>query len=241
VQVDFRGTPFNDVAAQMFEVSTGPTQVWPLDQAIAPLVDPRIRGTRFADWTRINEVAIATILAEAATMTTNVRSRGGKKVRGHATWDSPEMRLLSHRALILLCAVSGNPVAHIVDRWANVMVAGEFSSPHSHYECDAAVVYSMDPGEEGDPNVIGGNLGFIDPRIPFCCPLRPGRPTQNFEPSMKPGSMIIFPSEFLHYVDSYTGSRPRITLAWNLSLGPIPPEGVRDYSAQDVPLVGAMR
>jgi hypothetical protein len=77
---------------------------------------------------------------------------------------------------------------------------------------------------------MDGSLEIIDVRIPFCCPDHADRPHQGIAPIPRAGMMILFPAMFLHFVHPYTGRRPRITIAWNLSPGP-PVEG-RDLTEQ---------
>jgi hypothetical protein len=37
--------------------------------------------------------------------------------------------------------------------------------------------------------------------------------------SFVPGFMVLFPAEWVHHVRPYSGSTPRVTLAWNISAG----------------------
>jgi hypothetical protein len=154
-----------------------------------------------------------------------MRGVGGKKVRDADTWNMPAARLLTMRALLLFCLSQKKPSAHVLDRWANVMLTGDYSTPHSHYDTDSAVVYAVDPGEQMPQQSLDGEFELIDPRIPGCCPTQPERPIRGLSPQFVPGMMILFPAQFLHHVRPYSGQRPRITLAWNISAGP-PPAGV---------------
>jgi hypothetical protein len=72
---------------------------------------------------------------------------------------------------------------------------------------------------------------FVDPRVDACCGIRPGSVTTPQLPLMAPGTMILFPSPFVHCVNPYRGRRPRITLAWNIDRDVIPGSplaGLRD-------------
>ena len=51
-------------------------------------------------------------------------------------------------------------------------------------------------------------------------------------PAMVPGTMLLFPAEWLHHVKPYYGQRPRVTIAWNISVGPAPAGQVPDYTQQ---------
>lgn len=41
-------------------------------------------------------------------------------------------------------------------------------------------------------------------------------------PDLRPGSMLFFPSEWVHMVAAYLGTRPRITMSWNISPDRLP-------------------
>jgi hypothetical protein len=227
-----------DIGASLFGLSTGLTRVWPAEQPIQGVADVRLVSTHFEDGHLIHPLAIAHVLSRAPHELRSRRGFGGKKIRDLATWGHPEMRLLTLRALLLVCRVREAASAHVVDRWANVMEHEDYSKPHCHYEADAAVVYSLDPGDE-DPNAFAsGRLEIIDSRIPNCCPSRPERPTRGILPAMPPGMMMTFPAEFLHYVKPYEGHRPRLTLAWNISIGPPPADRAYDPAQQVVEAVG---
>jgi hypothetical protein len=117
------------VALAPWQVAAGATQVWPAEQPIQQLADPRIVGTRFQDSALIHPALTARILSAAVTAPAMVPGNGGKKIRDDATWATP---------------------------------------------------------------------------------------------AMEPGTMILFPAVFLHHVRPYSGKRPRITIAFNISAGPPP-------------------
>lgn len=220
------------LAGSMVNLPRGATQVWPVEQPIQEIADPRIVGTRFQDAELLHSELVAHLTTCATKEPANVRGWGGKKIRDAGTWNLTGLQLLSQRALLLFCRARGTTAAHEVDRWANVMEYNDYSKPHCHYEADAAVVYFLDAGDRDLSAPTDGAFELLDPRVPFCCPSRPERPTRGILPAMEPGTMILFPAEFLHYVKPYSGHRPRITLAWNLSAG-LPPAG-RAYDPTQV-------
>ena len=123
--------------------------------------------------------------------------------------------MLAHRTL------SRRPV-YADDSWASVYRSGDYCMPHSHLRSNVSIVYMLDPGD-GDPeDLMAGKLCFADPRIDACCPDEPGRVTRHMMPTMQPGTMLIFASDYLHSVNPYFGSRPRITLSWNITLDRLP-------------------
>src|SRR5262249_41216559 len=115
--------------------------------------------------------------------------------------------------------------------WANIYRRGDYSMPHSHERTAASVVYSVDRGDSGGPDEFGGQLMFVAPRVDACCGIRRGSATAPPMPFMPPGTMVLFPSPFAHCVNPYWGTRPRITLAWNIDTDVIPGSalaGMRD-------------
>jgi hypothetical protein len=212
-----------DASEATFRLRAATTQVWPAAQPVQEIADPRFLGTRFQDNALLREEWAPQLLQQAAREAENVVGWGGKKIRDAETWGMPAAQLLMQRALLFFCRTRGATSAHVVDRWANVMERGDYSKPHCHYDADAAVVYSLDIGSENPAAPNDGKFELIDPRVPFCCPSRPERPTRGILPAMQPGTMILFPAEWLHYVKPYNGAQPRITIAWNISAG-LPPE-----------------
>lgn len=225
---ELNGRSLQQIATRPVPFAGGATRLWFPDQSLGELADPRLFGTVFLDSGLVAPRAVQRIVEAARTLPTNGHGWGGKKVRDHATWNMPEMTLLTQRALLSLCIAQGTDSAHVVDRWANVIEHGDYSGPHSHYESEWAVVYFLDPGGDPDSEAAAtGQFELIDPRIPFCCPDGPERPTRGICPSMSAGTLLLFPAPFLHHVRPYFGDRPRITLAWNISAGP-PPADLRD-------------
>jgi hypothetical protein len=232
LHVELRADALEQVLGGMTDFPAGSARAWPRDQPVEPLMDARIFGTLFDDAPLYHAPLIERIVAQAATQPPNVRGSGGKKVRDLETWGSPPAELLSLRALLLFCLTQNVREAHVTDRWANVMERGEYSAPHAHYAADGSVVYFLDPGERDAVSPDDGAFVLMDSRVPFCCSIMPERPTRGLMPEMVPGTMILFPAEFLHFVNPYAGDRPRITLAWNICGGPPPPEGLPDMTQQ---------
>lgn len=140
----------------------------------------------------------------------------GSKIRNIQDWPLPEARLINARALELFRRVTGKQSAIIDSSWANILGDGDYCLPHSHVRSLASIVYMLDPGVP-QTDSIAGRFAIADPRLPICCPEQHGFLTNAFLPDMPPGTMIIFPSQVVHYVSPYKGERPRITLAWNIN------------------------
>ena len=60
-------------------------------------------------------------------------------------------------------------------------------------------------------------ISFIEPRIDACCQLEPGHMTHPLMPELTAGTMLIWPGNLLHAVSAYAGTKPRITIAWNIN------------------------
>ena len=149
-------------------------------------------------------------------------------MRDLQTWGLAGMELLMQRALLMFCKVHNVNSAYVLDRWVNVMSHGEYSAPHCHYDAQSAVVYSLDVGDSDPGNSISGSFELQDPRLAACCPYQPQRPLRSLSPGIRPGLMLLFPAECLHFVHPYAGNRPRITVAWNISAGQPPSDQVID-------------
>lgn len=228
-----------ELLGRQIHLPRGQTRAWPQIN-VQELMDPRIIGARFPDHELIDQELIDRALSRASEIPKNVRGAGGKKVRDAETWSLPAAELLSMRAMLMFCHLSGAASAHILDRWINVMEAGDYSAPHCHYDAEGAIVYFLDPGETSATDPHDGRFELIDPRVPFCCANGPGRPIRGLMPGMAPGTMILFPAEFLHFVRPYSGSRPRLTIAWNISSGPLPADRVIDPTKQVPYIQGSM-
>jgi hypothetical protein len=151
-------------------------------------------------------------------------SRGGcgTKVRAIDRWDCGSAALVHARALRFAALALGTDRLYVDECWGNVYRRGDYCLPHGHLRAVASLVYLLDPGDPDAEDPTGGRFCFCDPRIPFCCPDEPGRTTQLLLPDLRPGSLLIFPAEYIHSVAPYHGERPRLTLSWNITLERLP-------------------
>lgn len=206
--------------------------IWPDDMVMGPLAEPTVWLTDFPDIDRYHPRLIEKILAmEGDPKFRDFFFRGGcgTKVRHPDRWGSLEAELLKRRALAMYRIVTGSEAATIDNSWASVYRHGDFCMPHSHLRTSSSLVYLLDPGDElPDPSASGapvdpfaGKFCFCDPRIRCCCQSEDGRMTTLFVPDLRPGSMLLFPSQWVHMVAAYLGERPRITLSWNISSQPV--------------------
>jgi uncharacterized protein (TIGR02466 family) len=119
---------------------------------------------------------------------------------------------------------TGHPDWQVVELWANVQRKGGSNGAHPHPGSYWSGVYYVDVGDVGAQGT-GGELQLYDPR--GCLPrmlapyLRYSMPELHdagrnisFVPSA--GHCVLFPGWLFHAVNTYQGTRPRISVAFNL-------------------------
>ena len=194
---------------------------WPEGQTIEPVAAPLMATTRFGDFARFHpqlKACIAGVETDPAFRMWIFKGGCGLKVRRIDRWRNPAADLINARALNLAYRTLSNHAVFNDDSWASVYRAGDYCMPHSHLRSNVSIVYMLDPGDPDPGDEMAGRLVFADPRIPYCCPLEPGRVTNLLLPDMAEGTMLVFASDYLHSVNPYRGQRPRITLSWNITL-----------------------
>ncbi len=114
------------------------------------------------------------------------------------------------------------PVRWTLHAWANVNGPGGFNQVHTHPGATWSGTYYVDPGDP--PGDLPGStpLHFFDPcqgrANTFLPPLAPS----SYLVRPEPGLMVLFPSYLPHMVFPHRGSRPRISIAFNLRREPFP-------------------
>ena len=109
------------------------------------------------------------------------------------------------------------------ESWFHVSNKGAYFQSHTHPNHSWSMVYCVSPGDaEPQSPHEAGKLLFIDPRVTASMYLDPAninlkRATSfnGYKITMKPGSMLIFPSFLQHSVEPYNGEKQRITVAAN--------------------------
>jgi uncharacterized protein (TIGR02466 family) len=113
-----------------------------------------------------------------------------------------------------------------INAWANVNNAGDSNAQHAHPGAFWSGVYWVDDGCD-DGQEAGGELQFLDPRGVMPSLYNPelkiriaGCLSAGLTTSIAPesGTLVMFPSWLLHSVSVFTGSRPRISVAFNFSV-----------------------
>lgn len=199
--------------------------VWPPGQKIELLAAPNMGVTDFEDCDLYHAGLAARILEMERDPRFHhwiFKGGCGTKVRNPHEWGSTEADLIHARAKRLAAKALGVTDLVVDECWANVYRKGDYCTPHSHLRSVASLIYLLDPGDPGTTDPASGRLCFCDPRIPFCCGHEAGRATRLLMPELRAGSLLCFPSEYVHLVNPYEGGRPRITMSWNVTLEKLP-------------------
>jgi hypothetical protein len=201
--------------------------VWPEAQQIGRWLEPTVFIAQFADFRDYHEELTRTVLRLAETPgVANPTEDGGigsVKIYDIDKWGCPAASLVHERALELFRRASRRPEAMVDLSWASLYRAGDYCMPHSHPRTLASVLYALDLGDAED---AGGQFCFADPRMKICCGEQAGYMSTPCAPNLEPGMMMMFPGQTVHFVTVYRGTRPRITLSWNLNHAAVAGEAV---------------
>jgi hypothetical protein len=202
---------------------------WRPDQPIKHQGNSRIvLATRFDDWPRYHAALIDAIIVQSEDpgfARRYVAAFGGTKVESPERWQIPAVALVCRRAMAF-CAAALNTVApHSFESWANIYGSGDYAIAHSHPGATASLLYIVDPGSEetshdrsSEVDPLAGQFAIVDPRYPPCCQSQDGYVTNPVMPKLYPGLMLLFPGWLVHTVNPHRGTRPRITMTWNVKL-----------------------
>lgn len=207
-------------------------RVWPEGQIIAKLDEKVIGLTDFLDHAQYHKALAAIILELDRTNSPFkdplVRGACGTKIRDIDQWNCPAAMFLHRRAIALFRHMLNTEDAVVDASWASIYRKGDHCLPHSHVRAQASLVYMLDEGDSTKNDPLSGKFLICDPRLDACCNRQKGCLTNLMIPAMNPGSMIIFPGSVVHCVSPYSGTRPRITLSWNINTRKLAGE-VQDY------------
>jgi uncharacterized protein (TIGR02466 family) len=114
------------------------------------------------------------------------------------------------------------PMRWTLQAWVNVNRSGNYNKVHTHPGSTWSGTYYVDPGDPPPDAEHGTPLHFFDP-----CQGRANTFLPPFVPSSilvrpEPGLMVLFPSYLPHTVLPHEGTRPRISIAFNLRKEPYP-------------------
>ena len=194
--------------------------VWPKRQKVQNWHNTGVLATRFADHDFYAKSLAETALERAADpklahqFEQNV-GVGSAKAYDVDKWPVAAASLVNARAMAFFKLATGGAAAVVDLSWATVYHDGDFFMPHSHPRTLISVLYVVDLGDAaGGAN---GEFFFADPRLAPCCREEKGFVSTPGAPTSKPGVMILFPGEAVHFVTPYRGEKPRITMSWNLN------------------------
>ena len=193
--------------------------IWPSNQVISRWADTEIMFTQFTDLGEFFDDLMTTVMARASDPALShdfgaKDSLNATKVYGVEKWQTPASDLLNQRALALFGRFARNIRAEVDASWASVYRQGNFVMPHSHPLSIASVLFMLEPG--GPTDNPGGQFLFVDPRLKPCCRQQPGFMSTPSAPTIKAGTMVMFPGKAVHMVTPYFGTEPRITFSWDL-------------------------
>jgi uncharacterized protein (TIGR02466 family) len=105
------------------------------------------------------------------------------------------------------------------EAWANVARTGDYAKPHVHPNSNISGVYYVDVGDAPAAHKHSGVIEFLDPRQ------RPGMfetagtlPFDGYRVVPTTGLLLLFPAWLYHYVHPYRGTRPRVSVAFNVTI-----------------------
>jgi len=106
--------------------------------------------------------------------------------------------------------------------WAMVMRDGHYTNLHDHAEAHWSAVYYLDAGDPpSERSPESGAFTIVDPRRASV--RTPGFDLgSTFSIHPQTGMLVIFPGSMQHYVHPYRGTRPRVSVSFNLVARPEP-------------------
>lgn len=109
-----------------------------------------------------------------------------------------------------------------IQAWGMVMRAGDYTLPHHHAAAHLAGVLYLDAGDaDATRHPQSGRLSFVDPRASVASADGFDLFPSLFEMRPRTGSMVVFPGFVQHFVHPYRGTRPRVSVSFNVRLEPL--------------------
>jgi uncharacterized protein (TIGR02466 family) len=187
------------------------------------------------DLAAMNQEITAILIAESMSIPSVARSNVGGWHSAYNLEKRPEPCFRQLAELIVACAqetseavakTMGGTFPKVTARphmWAMVMRDGHYTSPHTHSDSHWATVYYPDAGDANIKDHPGsGVITFVDPRT-GSFPI-PGlsMTVGEFVVSPQTGQLLVFPGWLMHYVHTYRGSRPRVSISCNVTYDFVP-------------------
>lgn len=105
--------------------------------------------------------------------------------------------------------------------WVNVNPTGAYNRPHDHPGFLLSGVYYVATPEPADQDQVSGRIEFINQRAALNDSLVAAlftAPSATIRP--RPGMLLIFPANLLHWVHPNLAEDDRVTIAFNLKFEP---------------------
>ena len=106
--------------------------------------------------------------------------------------------------------------------WVNVNDSGDFNRTHTHPGATWSGTYYVDTGDPPPEAEHGTPLCLFDACQGRTNTFLPPLATSSFLIRPEPGLMVLFPSYLPHMVFAHRGTRPRISIAFNMRREPYP-------------------
>jgi uncharacterized protein (TIGR02466 family) len=108
----------------------------------------------------------------------------------------------------------------LLNGWVNANPPGGYNSPHQHSDAHLSGVYYVDvPKSKSE---AGGAIEFLSPhpvRL-LSTLIRSQLFSDRVRVQPSAGDLIIFPSQLLHWVHPNDSAKPRVTVAFNVTIQP---------------------
>jgi uncharacterized protein (TIGR02466 family) len=183
----------------------------------------------------LNDQLSSLILEKRKTLpSVNMTNTGGwQSEKNFHTWDTQAVRDLMVKIDIAVFMITSDclgeeAVTSLEEKWravawANVNERNDYNNLHNHSGGVWSGVYYVDAGDDQDEHPLSGVISFRNPTL---APLtldntkspKVVKKLFRSEYSITPqnSQMIIFPSWLEHQVHPYFGSRPRISVSWDV-------------------------
>jgi uncharacterized protein (TIGR02466 family) len=160
------------------------------------------------------------ILSRAAVLPTVARGErtGWQSASDLLAW-TPAMRGLGGLFADAVAKMAPGAAVRGVDAaaWANVLLRGDYVTPHTHAGSAWSAVLYVDAGDSDEQH--GGFLSVRDPRAGAAMVITEANAHDSactFHLYPRTGMLIVFPAWLVHWVAPYQGTRARISVAANL-------------------------
>lgn len=206
---------------------------------ITQIIPTPLANLRLENAENLNQQLKVAILAEEARHSGVSHSNlGGWQSRDDLlSWggDAAQILISSAREFANTLSAIWDPVRGLIEAdldwscnaWANVNRKGDANTAHAHPGAYWSGVYWVDDGMGDEISHLGGEIEFFDPRgaapVMVSGELKmriDGCLSAGLKHQVQPreGNLLLFPSWLTHSVNTYLGSRPRISVAMNFML-----------------------